>query len=177
MKLGRVGRSLIGLGAFLFLIGLFWPGAANTVIPGTGAGFAAIRSALGLDSILPAYARPTAVAQQEQSQNAPNQQNGQRGGQAGAQGGGQAGAQGGGQGGAGRGGPQGRPPVPVILDTASRSALPVVVEAVGTVQAFATVQLRSRVDAHVDEVKRPVPEGRSRHPRQARILPKSRDFH
>ena len=153
MKLGRVGRSLIGLGAFLFLIGLFWPGAANTVIPGTGAGFAAIRSALGLDSILPAYARPTAVAQQEQSQNAPNQQNGQRGGQAGAQGGGQAGAQGGGQGGAGRGGPQGRPPVPVILDTASRSALPVVVEAVGTVQAFATVQLRSRVDAHVDEVK------------------------
>ncbi|MFM8608026.1 MAG: error-prone DNA polymerase [Hyphomicrobiales bacterium] len=31
--------------------------------------------------------------------------------------------------------------------------------------------------AHADEVKRPVPEGRTRHPRQARILPKSRDFH
>ena len=31
--------------------------------------------------------------------------------------------------------------------------------------------------AHADEVKRPVPEGRARHPRQARILPKSRDFH
>ena len=31
--------------------------------------------------------------------------------------------------------------------------------------------------ARADEVKRPVPEGRARHPRQARILPKSRDFH
>ena len=31
--------------------------------------------------------------------------------------------------------------------------------------------------AHADEVKRPIPEGRARHPRQARILPKSRDFH
>jgi len=26
-------------------------------------------------------------------------------------------------------------------------------------------------------VKRPVPEGRARHPRNARVLPKSRDFH
>jgi len=31
--------------------------------------------------------------------------------------------------------------------------------------------------AHADEVKRPVPEGRARHPRNARVLPKSRDFH
>ena len=31
--------------------------------------------------------------------------------------------------------------------------------------------------ARADEVKRPVPEGRFRHPRNARILPKSRDFH
>ena len=31
--------------------------------------------------------------------------------------------------------------------------------------------------ARADEVKRPIPEGRYRHPRNARILPKSRDFH
>jgi error-prone DNA polymerase len=31
--------------------------------------------------------------------------------------------------------------------------------------------------AHADEVKRPVPEGRARHLRNARVLPKSRDFH
>ena len=31
--------------------------------------------------------------------------------------------------------------------------------------------------ARADEVKRPVPEGRAHHPRNARILPKSRDFH
>jgi len=31
--------------------------------------------------------------------------------------------------------------------------------------------------ANADEVRRPVPEGRHRHPRMARVLPKSRDFH
>jgi error-prone DNA polymerase len=31
--------------------------------------------------------------------------------------------------------------------------------------------------ARADEVKRPIPEGRFRHPRNARVLPKSRDFH
>ena len=31
--------------------------------------------------------------------------------------------------------------------------------------------------ARADEVRRPIPEGRAHHPRNARILPKSRDFH
>ena len=31
--------------------------------------------------------------------------------------------------------------------------------------------------ARADEIKRPIPEGRSRHPRNVSILPKSRDFH
>ena len=31
--------------------------------------------------------------------------------------------------------------------------------------------------ARADEVKRPVPEGRARHPRNVSILPQSRDFH
>ena len=31
--------------------------------------------------------------------------------------------------------------------------------------------------ARADEVKRPIPEGRIRHPRNVSILPKSRDFH
>jgi error-prone DNA polymerase len=31
--------------------------------------------------------------------------------------------------------------------------------------------------ARADEVKRPIPEGTRTHPRDVRILPKSRDFH
>jgi error-prone DNA polymerase len=31
--------------------------------------------------------------------------------------------------------------------------------------------------ARADEIKRPIPEGRTRHPRNVSILPKSRDFH
>jgi error-prone DNA polymerase len=31
--------------------------------------------------------------------------------------------------------------------------------------------------ARADEVKRPIPEGPRPHPRDVRILPKSRDFH
>jgi multidrug efflux system membrane fusion protein len=142
MKLGRVGRSLIGLAVFFILVGLIWPGAANSILPGSGSGFAAIRSTFGLDAILPAYVRPGAATQ---TADAPQGQQGQRGAQSGQN-----------QNAGGRGGPggaQSRPPVPVILDTASRGALPVIVEAVGSAQAFATVQLRSRVDAHVDEIK------------------------
>ncbi len=133
MKLGRVGRSLVSLGVIFLLVGLIWPGAANAVLPGSGAGFAAIRSALGLNAILPAAPGPRAVAQSEPAAPGPGPAaSGRR---------------------AGPGGAQDRPPAPVILDTASRSDVPVVVEAVGTAQAFATVQLRSRVDAHVDDIK------------------------
>jgi DNA polymerase III alpha subunit len=31
--------------------------------------------------------------------------------------------------------------------------------------------------ARADEVRRPIPEGRAHHPRNTRVLPKSRDFH
>jgi error-prone DNA polymerase len=31
--------------------------------------------------------------------------------------------------------------------------------------------------ARADEVRKPIPESRHRHPRNARIIPKSRDFH
>lgn len=56
-------------------------------------------------------------------------------------------------GGGGRGGPAAnRPPAPVVLDKATVGAVPVVHVAVGTAQPIATVTLRSRVDAHVQEI-------------------------
>lgn len=134
MKLGKVSRSLIGLVAIVLLAGLIWPGLVDRLLPGSGAGFASMRSTLGLNALLPDYnstpaVGPTSVAQ------APAPQ-GQRGG------------------GAGRGGAgAGRPPAPVVLDAATKGPVSVVVEAVGAVQPIATVALKSRVDAQVQEIR------------------------
>ena len=136
MKSGKVSRSLIGLVVVLILAGLIWPGAADRVLPGAGAGFASIRSTLGLNAFLPDYASAPAggpVAQAPAAQ-APATPQGQRGG---------------GRGGAGAG----RPPAPVVLDTATKGPVAVVVEAVGAVQPIATVALKSRVDAQVQEIR------------------------
>jgi multidrug efflux system membrane fusion protein len=45
--------------------------------------------------------------------------------------------------------PQGRPPVPVAVGKAVRKAMPVRLDAIGTVQAMATVTVRSRVDSQI----------------------------
>jgi RND family efflux transporter MFP subunit len=132
MKSGKVSRSLIGLVVVLILAGLIWPGAADRVLPGAGAGFASIRSTLGLNAFLPDYASAPAGGSVAQTPAAPQ---GQRGG--------------GGRGGSGAG----RPPAPVVLDTATKGPVAVVVEAVGAVQPIATVALKSRVDAQVQEIR------------------------
>lgn len=49
------------------------------------------------------------------------------------------------------GGGQGRP-VPVLIGKSARKSLPYRIESIGTVQAIASVTLRSRVDSQVDEV-------------------------
>jgi membrane fusion protein, multidrug efflux system len=48
--------------------------------------------------------------------------------------------------------PQGRPPVPVAVGKAARKPMPVRLDAIGTVQAMATVTVRSRVDSQILEV-------------------------
>ena len=52
---------------------------------------------------------------------------------------------------------QNRPPVNVRIGKAERGALPLVTEAVGTVQPIASVALRSRIDAQIDSIL--VPDG------------------
>lgn len=52
---------------------------------------------------------------------------------------------------------QNRPPVNVRIAKAERGALPLVTEAVGTVQPIASVALRSRIDAQIDAIL--VPDG------------------
>ena len=131
MKSGKVSRSLIGIVAILILVGLVWPGAADRLLPGSGAGFASIRTTLGLNAFLPEYASAPAAGPVAQ---APATPQGQRGG---------------GRGGSGAG----RPPAPVVLDTATKGPVAVVVEAVGAVQPIATVALKSRVDAQVQEIR------------------------
>ncbi|MFN3890718.1 MAG: efflux RND transporter periplasmic adaptor subunit [Beijerinckiaceae bacterium] len=119
-----------------------WPDLAEKVLPGAGEKAAAVRTNLGpLQAILPAYA-PAAQTRVGQGE--------------GAAGSGRQGAQsGGGQRGGGPG--ANRPPVLVVLDKAVRGEVPVVHDAVGTVQPLAVVALKSRVDAQVQEIL--VPDG------------------
>ncbi len=134
-------KSLIGLGAAAVVAAVVWPGALDRVIPGAGGRAAALRSYLPspLASSLPSYATaPTASAPAGQSGAGPaTAANGQPGRPAGG------GAQ-------GPGG--GRPPAPVILDKAVRGPMAVILDAVGVVQPIATVALKSRVDAQIQEV-------------------------
>ncbi len=118
-----------------------WPNMAEKIIPGSGEKAGALRSHLGpVAGVLPAYQPPGAPVAQSQ----PGA--GQR-----------PSGQGGGQGGAGQRGGANRPPAPVVLDTARRGDVPVVHDAVGTVQAQAIVTLKSRVDAQVQHID--VPDG------------------
>ena len=50
-----------------------------------------------------------------------------------------------------------RPPISVTTAVAAVSALPFEIEAIGSVQAIASIQLRSRVDAQVEAIV--VPDG------------------
>jgi multidrug efflux system membrane fusion protein len=121
-----------------------WPNAADKIFPGAGEKAAALRSSLGpVAGLLPAYQPPAPAGRAAADANAAGPR---------------AGGQGGGQRAGGGGGPgANRPPVLVVLDTAQRSVVPVVHDAVGTVQPMAVVAIKSRVDAQVQEVA--VPDG------------------
>jgi multidrug efflux system membrane fusion protein len=49
--------------------------------------------------------------------------------------------------------PRVAPAIPVLVATAEREAIPVRLDAIGTVQTFATVSVKSRIDAQIAEVK------------------------
>src|SRR5580704_4534793 len=49
--------------------------------------------------------------------------------------------------------PRAAPAIPVLVATAEREAIPVRLDAIGTVQTFATVSVKSRIDAQIAEVK------------------------
>ncbi|HWG03578.1 MAG TPA: efflux RND transporter periplasmic adaptor subunit [Beijerinckiaceae bacterium] len=50
-----------------------------------------------------------------------------------------------------------RPPVPVVVETVQRGPIPVRIEAVGTVQPIASVAIKTRVDAEIEDIR--VPDG------------------
>lgn len=141
MNLRKAAWSLAGALVVAGAAALAWPDQAEKVYPGAGAKAGAARSYLGpLAGVLPAY-NPPSAGQTRLAQAAPA---------------GQPAAQGGGQ--RGGGGPgANRPPVLVVLDQARRGEVPVVHDAVGTVQPLAVVALKSRVDAQVQDIT--VPDG------------------
>src|SRR5262245_15221755 len=48
-------------------------------------------------------------------------------------------------------------PVPVVITTVAKKPLPIIIEAVGTVQAIASIQIKARIDSQIMKV--PVEEG------------------
>ncbi|MDB5572731.1 MAG: family efflux transporter, subunit [Hyphomicrobiales bacterium] len=138
MKSGKVAWSFLGLGAAAVAAAVVWPGQADRVVPGAGERAAALRNHLpsALVGSLPAYGQAAAPPAAGGRPTAANGQSGRP----------QSGP------GGGAGGPASRPPAPVVLDKAVRGPMAVIVDAVGTVQPIATVALKSRVDAQIQEV-------------------------
>jgi len=164
MKSRKAVGWMAGVSFLVVAAAVAWPESANRIFPGSGERAAQVRASLpdAVTNVLPSFT-PAAVQRYAQapaagqSDAAPGRAAGQGQGGQGQGGQGQSGqgqAQGAGQPpGGGRGGAgANRPPAPVILDKAEIGAVSVVHEAVGTVQPIATVTLRSRVDAQVQQI-------------------------
>lgn len=136
MRSGGVAWSLIGLSTAALGLAIAWPGPVDRAMPGAGEKLLALRSHLPtpVAEALPPYAsEPKTPRAQAGASGAPAAQPpGRRG---------------------GRGG--NRPPAVVALATATRGPMPVIVNAVGTVQPVATVALKSRVDAQIQQIMAP----------------------
>jgi len=157
MKLRKAVGWTAGVSFLVMAAAVAWPDSANKVFPGSGERAAQLRAALpdAVTSVLPSFT-PAAVQRYAQAPAAgqSDASPGRGGGQGQAQGG-QGQAQGAGQppGGGGRGGAAAnRPPALVVLDKAEIGSVAVIHESVGTVQPIATVTLRSRVDAQVQQI-------------------------
>lgn len=150
MIFGSVAKTLVGISAAGLAAAVAWPNLANYVYPNGAERVAVLRDKLPktITSMLPAYGdvKTAAAAQGRPSGGPPN-----AGGRPGA-GGPPAGAQRGGGGppvGRGRGP---RRPVPVIVAKATKGEVPYIVDALGSTRAFATVNVKTRVDSLIQKI-------------------------
>src|ERR1700751_1833622 len=49
-------------------------------------------------------------------------------------------------------GPGGRPPAPVVVATVEQRDIPIQISAIGNVEAYQTVQIRSQVNGQIDQI-------------------------
>lgn len=180
MIFGKVAKSLVFIAGAAVVAGIVWPGLGDIVYPGGSKRLAAVRGYLPetVREKLPAWREATAPRQLASGRpgaggtpangpgngrsatgrtgGAPPQASGRPGGRPGAgapPNGRRAGPPGRGGRPAGRGrrrGPRG--PMPVEVGKASLSSMPYVVEALGTAEAFSTVNLKSRVDSYIEKI-------------------------
>jgi multidrug efflux system membrane fusion protein len=122
MKVVSVAWTLAGLGAAALIGAVVWPNAANSIMPGSGERAAALRSYLPTSLAAVLPAVATSASAQPAA-NAPAPN-----------------------------GAASRPPAPVTTGKASRGPMPFVVNSVGTAQPIATVALKTRADAQIDQI-------------------------
>lgn len=122
MKVVSVVWTLAGLGAAALIGAVVWPNAANSVMPGSGERAAALRAYLPADVVAVLPASPAPMASARISK-APVP-----------------------------GGAPARPPAPVLTGKATRGPMPFVVNSVGTAQPIATVALKTRADAQIEQI-------------------------
>ncbi len=151
MAAGKVAKSLALLSVLALAAGVVWPPLADHLMPGGGDRVASLRNFLPatVTTMLPAY---RTAAQLQAERMAAAEKSGEGGGSPAGQrpGGGRPPGAGGPPGG-GRGGPGG-PVATVLVGRSSLGPLPFVIATVGTVQPIATVSLRTRTDAYVDQI-------------------------
>lgn len=156
MIFGKVAKTLISLSIAGIAATIAWPKLANYIYPNGEKQAASVRNYLpkAISSALPGYSENTGNQVASRPQGAGRPGGGRPG--AGRPGAGRPGAgrPEAGRPGAGRGrgrrrGP--RRPVPVLVAKATKSEVPFLIEALGTSRAFATVNVKSRVDSVIQK--------------------------
>lgn len=132
MKAGRTGL-LAGAVVIIAAAGAAWPGKVETIWPAGGSYARGLRAALPatIAAILPADEATKPAAQSAQS----GVPAGKPASESRANGAG-----------------PGRPPAPVMVVKAAKGPLPLRIDAVGTVQPIASVAIKTRVDATIDQI-------------------------
>ncbi len=143
MKLAAAAKAIVTLGVVAVGALVIRPDLVDKYLPGSGQRAIELREMMpkSIAERLPAYKTETQTAE--------------GGARPAAQG--AAGAPGGGRPGAGGPGAGGRPPVPINTEVATIGPMPYRLDAVGTVQAVASVAVKTRVDAQISEIM--VPDG------------------
>lgn len=138
MKLAAVAKTLVTLGVVAVSAVVIRPDIADKYLPGSGQRAQELRAMLpkSLSERLPAYKTAAELAAAKTESAAPAA---------------------GGRPGAGGPGAGGRPPVPINTEQATIGPMPYRIDAVGTVQAVASIAIKTRVDAQIEKIM--VPDG------------------